>query len=567
MSDKLLVPFMLVVIPIQTWAQTSRPPAISKATRATAAAELEAVIADAANLDDVLAIVTVKARAAGIISLSDPIQSELMFRELWRFVKERPDTDLDKDRARSLILRSIFPRNPALAKQLLNGEKKEEVTLESRAAGHDPDQSRTAKLAAELVDEDPREASELLEASLTKGMTVAGLSALKRLRQKDPLLSDFIAGKILEGLRIQPEVIALHGFHLLSDYLYPEGPASEPTQSLQSLRTRYFLTTYELLRQSMVVSEASLIKDQHYTQGSIKLRAAYQGLLAQTLAALAPQFRPDLAPELSAIANSLGARIPVNIAPLSKLNAARLRGEQTVPDQPDLTISLAIQSGDFEEATRLIDELKSDEAKKTYSQMLLKIEVKSLLSKSDVAGALTRIRKVEDHSARLVLYLEAVKTAQRKDDPALSRSVINEARTLIPQVGRNGLHVRILLSFAALRHVLSSLDEAIDFLDAAVLAINALPRLSEQSAGPAASVELAWKELNDPSSLLVSTELGQAFAAIGGLDFERAIIEGRKIVPKPVQLIARLEAAGEILKIDARKVKTQPQAKRAAAGQ
>jgi len=561
MSHKLAVTFILLLIPLEICAQTSRSSAISKATRATAAAELEAVIVDAARLDDTLAIVTVRARAAGIVSLSDPIRAELMYRELWGFVKEQPDKDLDKDRARSLILRSLFPRNPTLARQILNDEKKEEVTLETRAAGYDPSQSRTAKLAAELVDDDPREASELLEASLTRGMTSAGLYALKRLRQRDPLLSDFIGGKIIEGLRMQPDVIALQGLHLLSDYLFPEGPSSEPTQSLQSLRARYFLATYELLRQSLVVSEASLVKDQHYTQGSIKLRAAYQGLLAQTLAALAPQFRPDLASELSAIANSLGARIPANVAPLSQLNAARLRGEQTVPDQPELAIPLAIQSGDFEEAARLVEDLKSDEAKKMYSQMLLKIEVKSLLSKSDVLGALTRIRKLEDQSARLVVYLEAVKVARSKDDLELSRSVINEVRSLIPQVDRNGVHVRILLSFAAQGPVLSSPDEAIEFLDAAVLAINALPKPSEPSGQPATSAEMAWKELNDPRSLLDSTELGQAFAAIAGLDFERAIIEGRKIVPKPVQLIARLEAAGEILKIDARKVKTKSRTK------
>ena len=561
------VPIILLLIPLPVWTQTSRPITISKATRATAAAELEAVIVDAGKLDDKLALLTVKARAAALISLSDPIRSELMFREVWRFLNELSDKELDKDRARSLILRSIFPRNPGLARQLLNEEKQVEATLEARAAGHDPDQRRIAKLASELVDEDPREASELLEASLARGMTPAGLYALQRLRQRDPLLSDFIAGKVIEGLRIQPDVVSLHGLHLLSDYLFPEGPSTELSQSLQSLRSKYFLATYELLRLSMAASEATLIKDQHYTQGVLKLRAAYQALIAQTLAALAPQFRPDLAPEINAIANSLGNRIPANIAPLSQLNVARLRGEQAVPDQPELAIPLAIQSGDFDEAARLIENLKSDDTRKIYTQMLLRLQAKSLLSKSDVAGAMAQVRKLEDHAARLVLYLEAVKVAQKKNDAALSRSVINEARTLIPQIDRNGLHVRTLLSFAAQSQVLASLDEAIDFLDAAVLAINALPKPSDQTGATTTSAEMAWAELNDPRSLVESLDLAQAFCAIARLDLERAIIEGRKIVPKPVQLMARLEAAGEILRIDARKVKRQPQVKGVASSQ
>jgi hypothetical protein len=145
--------------------------------------------------------------------------------------------------------------------------------------------------------------------------------------------------------------------------------------------------------------------------------------------------------------------------------------------------------------------------------------------------------------------------------------VIDEARTLIPQIDRNGLHVRTLLSFAAQSQVLASLDEAIDFLDAAVLAINALPKPSDQTSATTTSAEMAWAELNDPRSLVESMDLAQAFCAIARLDLERAIIEGRKIVPKPVQLVARLEAAGEILRIDARKVKTQPRVKGVASRQ
>ena len=244
-----------------------------QATRATAAAELEAVIADAGKLEDKLALLTVKARAAALISLSDSIRSELMFREVWRLLNELSDKELDKDRARSLILRSIFPRNPGLARQLLNEGKTVEATLEVRAAGHDPDQRRTAKLATELVDEDPREASELLEASLARGMTPAGLYALQRLRQRDPLLSDFIAGKVIEGLRTQPDVVSLHGLHLLSEYLFPEGPSTELSQSLQSLRSKYFLATYQLLRLVNGSVEATLIKDQHYTQGILNARS------------------------------------------------------------------------------------------------------------------------------------------------------------------------------------------------------------------------------------------------------------------------------------------------------
>src|SRR6185295_17561171 len=89
----------------------------------------------------------------------------------------------------------------------------------------------------------------------------------------------------------------------------------------------------------------------------------------------------------------------------------------------------------------------NDEKKRTrYSQLLIKVEARSLLGKSDVMGALTLIRKLEDPT-RLVMYLDAIKAAKKKRDADLTRLVINEARLTIPQTDRNGIHVQALLLF------------------------------------------------------------------------------------------------------------------------
>jgi hypothetical protein len=562
MLTKLLISLALLLAPVQLWAQTQLFPPGSQTIKQTAAAELEAVIAEAGKLDDKLAVINVKARAAELVSLSDPVRSEMMFLEIWKFAKEQPDKDFDKEQALTLILKHIFPRNPKLAKQLLSEEPKpDESSLELRATGHDPSLHRTANLAFQLVDEDPRAASELLERNLSTGMTPGGLNALVRLREKDPLLSDFVVAKALDGLKAQPDVVSLSGLHLLSAYVFPEGNTVEVNASLQSLQIQYFSTTYEVLKASLAESEAALLKDQHYTQADLRFRAMYQARVSLTLAALAPRYRPDLSAEMNALAIKLGGRLPDNVAQLAKLTAARLGGNQTVPGNPELAIPLAISSGDFEEAARLVDDLKSEELRKTYSQLLARLEARALLARSDVIGALTRIRKVEDQSARLVLYLEAVKVAQKKRDAPLSSLVINEARTLIPQVDRNGLHVRALLAFASQLPALASTDEAVDFLDAAVVAINSLPKKSEEPAATKSPAELAWDEINDPGSLLDAPELDHAFSSIGAVDFDRATNEARKIGVKSVQLIARLEAIGEVMRIDARKPRSKPATK------
>jgi len=47
------------------------------------------------------------------------------------------------------------------------------------------------------------------------------------------------------------------------------------------------------------------------------------------------------------------------------------------------------------------------------------------------------------------MYLDALKVANKKRDSAELHLVVSDAQLLIPQVDRNGLHVRALLSFAA----------------------------------------------------------------------------------------------------------------------
>ena len=86
------------------------------------------------------------------------------------------------------------------------------------------------------------------------------------------------------------------------------------------------------------------------------------------------------------------------------------------------------------------------------------------------------IRKVQDENARLAFYLQAINVTHKKRDEVLSNLVINEARTLIRQVDRNGLQVRALFSFAAELASLRAIGDAIEFLASAVSAVNALPK-------------------------------------------------------------------------------------------
>ena len=199
-----------------------------------------------------------------------------------------------------------------------------------------------------------------------------------------------------------------------------------------------------------------------------------------------------------------------------------------------------MSNGDFEAARGELDRLKDADKRNLYLQLILKNEARAFLAKSELMEAVTAIRKLEDPTARLVMYMDAIKSANSKRDADVLKIIINEARLLIPQTNRNGLHLRALLSFASQLAKLGATDDGVEFLKGAVTTINALG--SSDANGDAKSLAgSAMAELNDPIGLLNDPEMERAFVAFGSLDLNLALTQANRIQPKPVQLMARLQ--------------------------
>jgi hypothetical protein len=383
---------------------------------------------------------------------------------------------------------------------------------------------------------------------------------LVRLREKDSFLSDYIAAKVFDGLPSKPTLVSLATLQLFAAYTFP-GPEApiisvEAQSSLESLQFRYFFTGYEVLRTSLAEADEPLRLQQHYTQRDLEFRAANQAQIAAILAALAPRLQPSLAPELNAIAGRLSSQVPPNIAQITKLALARLKGDPFTSDDPEESFMFSLTNGDFEEARRALERITDETKSKIYAQLLIKTEARALLAHSELMPALIKIRNLEDQTTRLVMYLDAVRASKRKRDSEMTSLIINEARLLIPQTDRNGLHIRALFSFAA---QLDAETDAADFLDSAVTSVNKLQKESANENEAKTLSEAAMAELNDPFSLLDAPEMEQSFTSFGLLDAEKGLAEAKRIDNRSVQLVARLEVLQGFSKRNSRGSKAQPQ--------
>ena len=76
--------------------------------------------------------------------------------------------------------------------------------------------------------------------------------------------------------------------------------------------------------------------------------------------------------------------------------------------------------------------------------------------------------------------------------------------------------------------------------------------------GQKSPAEAAMAELNDPNRLLNEPDMEQAFTEVGKLDLDAGLTQAKKIQPKPVQLLARLQTIQGVIKQNASKPKPAP---------
>ncbi|HEV8188858.1 MAG TPA: hypothetical protein VGP83_13980 [Pyrinomonadaceae bacterium] len=537
---------VFLILTLSAVPTSSQNRTIVREKSALAAAELQEIVTESAKLDDRLATVAVRARAAALMFYYDAVQSEALFRATWNFANQNIESESVKEQAKLLILKHVIPRNYKLAREFL-GEKPKST---DNASADDSSSPLASKLAANLMDVDPSMAAALLEPFLVSHPTPGAIATLVHLREKDSLLADYIAAKVLDRLPLQPTLISLATLHLFAAYMFP-GPDTSMTSiqaeaSLESLQLRYFFRACDVLRMSLAETDETL-KARRYAPRDLEFRAANQGQVAAILAALAPRLQPTLAAELNAIAVKLSSQVPPNIAQVTRFALARLSAKRFTSDDPEENFAYALTSGDFEAASVQLERITDETKRKSYTQLLIKSEARALLARLDLMAALSKIRKLEDPTARLVMYLDALRVTKRKHEPEITKLIIDEARLLIPQTGRNGLHIRALLSFAA---YLEAATDAAEFLDSAVTSINALEIKSSDDDNEAKTLtDKTMRELNNPTNLLDASEMEQAFTSAGAVDLDNGLATAKRIQIRSVQLIARLEVLQGFTKV------------------
>lgn len=209
-----------------------------------------------------------------------------------------------------------------------------------------------------MVQQDSTQAAAVLERVLSVNVTPAALLTLTRLRERNPVLADYVVSRTLEKLKARPTAMSLPSLYLLVDYVFPasyvDATAATVNAPSEMLQVQYFSTSYDVLKKSLTEAEELLLKEQRYTRNDLLFRSIYQSQLAGVVATLAPQFAPELITELRTITTEKAVKLPPNAAALSRFTLARLSNNQESSGDRFTDISVAVAKGNIHEAEQLL---------------------------------------------------------------------------------------------------------------------------------------------------------------------------------------------------------------------
>lgn len=545
----LLTIFLLIPVALK-----GQPSGAEQRRYQIASQELERVIGDADKLDDPLAMVKVKAKAATLLWRQSPERARALFLSLWDFIDQQKEKTFDKESARIALLRHLYPKDSTLANQLLQklavNTQGKNVSSYDKVSGRDPESMRRIRLSMQLGNADSALAARVLEQSLERGVHPAITSALAQLRESDPLLANYVVARGLESLKSLPRSAAISGLGYLIAYVFPlmplPAPSREVEESDENLRVQVMSVGYPLLKASLAESDEYLVKEQQFTAESLQYRSIQLACVAATLAAMAPRYAPQLTTELYETSRRVLASLPPALTQMvsqaAQTQAAAAAGSMS-GETGEMAIIPAFAKGDFGKAQGLIDELKDEARKKVYTQFLLKAQFRTYLAAAELQDALRTARKMEDTSEQMLMLATVAKAANKAGDKTLAAQVLNEARTIPVNSTLKGRHARALFFLAAEASYVSATDAGL-VLQEAVKQVNSLVD-SDKTSGEGTSRVAAI--VNDPARFVDSSEMMSAFAALGAANLEDTLLAAGRLENKAVQMTARLAAVEKTL--------------------
>lgn len=352
---------------------------------------------------------------------------------------EIPFLNTSAELRRSLI-QTLARHDPQWARELLRATRPTApaAMVRGRAVGADEELQLEQSLASQIAASDPKQALEMAEQTLSKGLSYELTNTVSMLLMKDREAAARLASKIVTKLQTENLSTNETAMHIATSLL--QMTADPPTPKPGADATQ-ILSLQELRDLTEMVSAAAL-----NSSGNSYYVSSLQPLLPQIekyAPARAPQLRRKISEAQKAAGASGGTGADFHELLQSGSVDVMLEAAPKAPESARNFIyqraaMKALEDGDEERARSIVNDNISDASMRKY--MTSEIERQQML-RAAAEGKMEQTRqmlsRLRNNEERIMALTQLALAASLKGDKKIALALLDEARTLVPNRARN----------------------------------------------------------------------------------------------------------------------------------
>jgi hypothetical protein len=464
----------------------------------------------------------------------------------------------------TIVVKHVWARDRALAEELMkqlsdskdpkSPESTKDFGISSQFGMQSSDRSIQQKidLARDLVEEDPAAAADLIEKTLAREVSFAGIATLNQLKTSDPEKANRIFMRAVSQLQSMPSTSAVLAAIAMADYVSPTCSVCQQQSSDPTITQNFYTAGLQTLRRSLGESFAPPPVKRELQDRLVQYFHQMQAMLALTLSRFAA---PSDVGELQAIyrqqMQTLEARKQQTLQALEQSQKTTDRlGEliqkvETIPDHEQRDLGMY---------NLIVLALRQDLTEDLLKRLEDKTETIDSKSLHDKAWSLLKFREIEKLT-KAGDFDRAHVLSVRLPDPTIRARALRGLSIAVTRKGSKTLSGPDLLSEAleSLNHADTSIERSQIMFKIAGDFVNLNDYDRAFAALQLSTGSIAQLEKKDfaattreavPNSLF---DYGGTFGRLGRVDFDKSMFLAQGIKWREFRLAAEIATCRSVL--------------------
>lgn len=535
---------------------------------------LEDVVKDSESYKNAENRIRVRALAANVLWEHDEARARILFKEamtsLADLLKDQDSVDNSDNpkmgdapqRLRREFLQMLAQRDPKLARDFMRATRPQ-PTQSDDARSAMPDQTIEVGLAMQLIETDPKQALEMAEENLSRGLSYELPQLLLALREKDPQAAAKLASEVVTKLRAEKldssHIARQVAVSLLRDGAQTsegEGGSSPPLLDQQTLRELADMLLTEALRPASTSPEllSSLHEMMPVVEKYAPARVAQLKRKAPPIATTPATFTSSEG-ETSEVPQNLGwdKYQPVyETGSVDELLEAAPKAPQGMREMLyQRAVEKLMAEGEVERARQVVTERVKDPGQR--KEMLAQLDQMAAFKAAE-QGKIEQTRKLlatlRTNEERLMLLAQLATGAAARGDKKVALQLLDEARGMMGARAKNFTQLGAQLTIARAYAPLDA-SRSLAILEPVVDQLNELLAAAVVLGGFMTEEFIKDDEIMMEPLAMISTEFIGSYAsdvkALARADFDRTKALADRFLRDEIRTIARLLVAQSIL--------------------